>query len=513
MTGVEVTIVILCLGDAFVRDESRAGRLDIFGITRNCINLIEKHTPPIYKLLVIADACSDEMLAWLRKKARVIANTTPVGFSKAFNIAMNQIDTKYMAMVDIDISATEHWLEPLIQALEEHPEWGWVASRVMRGDFPMNFGSMSSTVFLKEALDRVGPYDERYAEGTMWLDNDLLLRFWLAGYEPHGILGSTVLHPPTSLTAKMLGEEFDKKCQKNQQLLIKKWGPGVMDIDWANIPLAGVEGTSKEGIAVILAAGATSEYGNVDFYKGAQSAFLMESAERVEKEMKQIEPPKCLFKCRGEVLLERQVRLLRECGIGHIKIITNFKEDMIREFDKKKKLGLEFIHNPDFRKPFVGLRSAMEKEGDCLLILGDVYLTKNIIERLVNERKFVGATVEENHPWLLCKIPDTTEFLVRYAEALTYWLCNLQNTGTLEILYNRVSRLFDSELLAFYTVCTKYGASTIVDQGLLDLDIYEFTDDYTERWGQVDQLTEGRVTSFKVKEGENHSPIIKGLEP
>ena len=75
MTAVEVTIVILCLGDAFVCDESRAGRLDIFGMGRNCINLIEKHTPPIYKLLVIADACSDEMLAWLRKRARVLSGT------------------------------------------------------------------------------------------------------------------------------------------------------------------------------------------------------------------------------------------------------------------------------------------------------------------------------------------------------------------------------------------------------------------------------------------------------
>lgn len=269
----------------------------------------------------------------------------------------------------------------------------------------------------------------------------------------------------------------------------------------------------NEVIAVILAAGATSECANVDFYKGAHSAFLMQNVERVEKEMKQIEPPKCLFKCRGEVLLERQVRLLRECGIEHIKIITNYKEEMIKEFDRRKKLGLGFIHNPDFRKPFVGLRSAMEKERDCLLVFGDVYLTKYTIGKLIGQRKLVGASVKENSQWLLCKIPDTTEFLVRYAGALTYGLANLQSTGSLENLYNRVSRLFDSELQGLYWVFGNYGASTIVDPELLDLDFYEFTDDYTERWGHVDRfIGAGRpVTSRKVKE-ENHSPIIKGLE-
>ncbi|GAI63099.1 unnamed protein product, partial [marine sediment metagenome] len=53
--------------------------------------------------------------------------------------------------------------------------------------------------------------------------------------------------------------------------------------------------------------------------------------------------------------------------VEHIKIITNYKEEMIEEFDRGKNLGLEFIHNPDFRKPFGGLRAAMEKEGNCLL--------------------------------------------------------------------------------------------------------------------------------------------------
>ncbi|GAI26405.1 unnamed protein product, partial [marine sediment metagenome] len=268
-------------------------------------------------------------------------------------------------------------------------------------------------------------------------------------------------------------------------------------------------------IAVILAAGAPG----VDFYKGAQSAFLRQNAERVEKEMKQIEPPKCLFKCRGEVLLERQVRLLRECGIEHIKIITNYKEEMIKEFDRRKKLGLEFIHNSDYRKPFIGLRAAMEKERDCLLVFGDVHFPKNTIEKLIGQRKFVGAVEESRRAmtfgekvqlgglkhWNLCKIPDTTEFLVRYATALTYGPVKLENTGSLENLYKDVSRFFGPGLGGLYWVFANYGASTIVDPELLDLDLYELTDDYTERWGVVDQITEGgQVTSFQVGQ-ENHS--------
>ena len=257
--------------------------------------------------------------------------------------------------------------------------------------------------------------------------------------------------------------------------------------------------------AIILAAGSTSDYANIDFYRGSRSSFLKDSAERVEKEMKQIEPPKCLFKCKGQVLLKRQVSILRTFGIESIKIITDFKEDMIKEFDERQNLGLEFIHSPDFRKPFIGLWKAIDQEQDCLLVLGDVYLTKNSVEKLINQKGFVGASSEENHPWLLCKIPDTTKFLTRYANALTYWLSSPQKAGGLENLYNRVWRLFDSELLALYWVFFNYGASTIIDPDLLDLDIYEMTDDYNQRWGVEDiKAGDNRTISVRVKD-EDHS--------
>jgi len=125
----------------------------------------------------------------------------------------------------------------------------------------------------------------------------------------------------------------------------------------------------------------------------------------------------------------------------------------------------------------------------------------------MDAREFTCISWE--HP-LLYKIPDTTEFLVRYATALTHDLINLENTGSLEILYNYASRLFDPELFGLYSVSFKY-ATFIADSDIVDLDLYELTDDYFERWGVVDHMEGGWVTSIKEKQ-ENHSPIIKGLE-
>jgi len=223
----EVSLIIICV--------------DMLEMTKRCVELIEKHTPPVYELIIVCDRPSDHMKKWLAEMekggAKVVTNTEPVGTPTALNQGIRIAEGKYIALVNNDITVTEGWFEPLMDALNTHPEYGWVASKIIRGDVVMNWGVISSTLFLKEAMEKVGSFDERFSRGIGWEDNDYLLRFWLAGYKPYGVHKSTVYHPPHPTTLKVVhGDTMPEKYELNQRLFIEKWGPEVMNIDWVTIP-------------------------------------------------------------------------------------------------------------------------------------------------------------------------------------------------------------------------------------------------------------------------------------
>jgi len=176
-----------------------------------------------------------------RAGAKVITNREPVGVPKALNMGIKVAEGKYICLVNNDIAVTKGWLEPLIEALKREPSYGWVASRIIRGNTVMKWGVISSTLISREAIDRVGLFDERFSQGVGWEDNDYLVQFWLAGYSPHGVHRSTVYHPPEPATIKALhGDKMQKKYEMNYSLLTAKWGPLVRLIDWLNMPYEGV---------------------------------------------------------------------------------------------------------------------------------------------------------------------------------------------------------------------------------------------------------------------------------
>jgi GT2 family glycosyltransferase len=226
----EVSLILLCV--------------DMPEMTRRCVELIRTHTPAVYQLTIVCDKPSEEMKGWLEKMekdgAKVITNPEPVGTPTALNMGIRAAQGKYIALVNNDITVTKGWFDPLMEALKRNPSYGWVASKIIRGDTVMNWGVISCTLFLKEAMDRVGPFDERFSQGIGWEDNDYLLRFWLAGYSPHGVHKSTVYHPPYPVTLRAVhGNTMPEKYELNRRLFIEKWGPEVMSIDWVNIPYEG----------------------------------------------------------------------------------------------------------------------------------------------------------------------------------------------------------------------------------------------------------------------------------
>jgi len=111
--------------------------------------------------------------------------------------------------------------------------------------------------------------------------------------------------------------------------------------------------------------------------------------------------PKCLFHFKGEILLERQVKMLRAAGLNDITIVVGYQEELIEQFNKVKNLGLKLVYNPTgasdvkpaWRKGLDSVRAGIQGvDDDVLIIPGDVYLTVNGLKMvLADNRSVLGA--------------------------------------------------------------------------------------------------------------------------
>ena len=75
--------------------------------------------------------------------------------------------------------------------------------------------------------------------------------------------------------------------------------------------------------AIIMAAGTASRFAPISYEK-----------------------PKALITVKGEVLIERQIRQLKEAGIHEIIVVTGYKAEQFEYL--RKKLGITLVHNPEY---------------------------------------------------------------------------------------------------------------------------------------------------------------------
>jgi len=101
--------------------------------------------------------------------------------------------------------------------------------------------------------------------------------------------------------------------------------------------------------------------------------------------------PKCLFHCNREVLLERQIRLLREVGINDITVLVGYKKEQIIEFAEEKNLDLKFIDSPVHTKKdcLLSLKfglNQMKDDDDLLIVSGDCFFTRRALKAFLNTK-------------------------------------------------------------------------------------------------------------------------------
>lgn len=106
------------------------------------------------------------------------------------------------------------------------------------------------------------------------------------------------------------------------------------------------------------------------------------------------EMPKGLITVKGEVLIERQIRQLREAGINDIYVVTGYKE---KEFEYlADKFGVKLVHNPyyDTRNNNASIKAVESTLSNTYVCSADNYFNKNPFTETVDTAYYAAIYSE-----------------------------------------------------------------------------------------------------------------------
>lgn len=125
------------------------------------------------------------------------------------------------------------------------------------------------------------------------------------------------------------------------------------------------------------------------------------------------EKPKALMEVRGEVLIERQIRQLREAGIDQIIIVTGYMADQFKYLEKK--YGVILVHNPDYltRNNNASIYAAREYLKNSYICSSDNYFFDNPFESDVDDSFYSAVYIEgETGEWCITEENDVIKDVV-----------------------------------------------------------------------------------------------------
>ena len=114
------------------------------------------------------------------------------------------------------------------------------------------------------------------------------------------------------------------------------------------------------------------------------------------------EKPKALIEVRGEVLIERQIRQLREAGIEEVVVVTGYKAEKFEYL--KDKYGIVLINNPYYltRNNNSSIYAAREFIKNSYICSSDNYFITNPFESDVDESYYAAVYIEgETGEWCI----------------------------------------------------------------------------------------------------------------
>ena len=145
-----------------------------------------------------------------------------------------------------------------------------------------------------------------------------------------------------------------------------------------------------------------------------QNAVILAAGMATRFQPQSLEKPKGLFRVRGEILIERQIRQLQEAGITDITVVTGYKRELFAYLQDAFHVSL--IDNPDYEhyNNSVSLLKAAGRIGNTYICSSDNYFTENVFAPYA-ESAWYSAVYAEEGPSEYCIETDGDDRITRVA--------------------------------------------------------------------------------------------------
>ena len=122
------------------------------------------------------------------------------------------------------------------------------------------------------------------------------------------------------------------------------------------------------------------------------------------------EKPKALITVNGEVLIERQIRQLREVGINEIVVVVGYKKEQF--YYLKEKFGVIIVENPEYntRNNNASIYVAQKYIHNSYICSADNYFTQNQFTKMVEE-SFYSVVYSNGKTDEWCVDIDNNEYI------------------------------------------------------------------------------------------------------
>ncbi len=115
-------------------------RIAVVILNWNGAKLLEQFLPSVVaysddaKIYVVDNASTDNSIAVIKERfpsVTIIQNNGNYGFATGYNLAMQQVEEEYYALVNSDVEVTEGWLAPMLSIFNTEPNIGIIQPKIL----------------------------------------------------------------------------------------------------------------------------------------------------------------------------------------------------------------------------------------------------------------------------------------------------------------------------------------------------------------------------------------------
>ena len=218
--------------------------------------------------------------------------------------------------------------------------------------------------------------------------------------------------------------------------------------------------------AVIMAAGTASRFAPISY-----------------------ERPKALITVKGEVLIERQIRQLKEAGVPEVYIVTGYMAEQFAYLEEK--FGVHLIHNPDYntRNNNASINVVKHILGNTYICSADNYFSENPFESEVSDCYYAAVYADgPTKEWCMEYDADGTITNVTVGGADAWFM--LGHTFWSEDFSRRFVEILDAEYDLPETADLLWESIYMKHMDTLKMKIRKYSDGVVFEFDTLDELRE-----------------------